>query len=144
MKHLIILLVLIPTSVFGQKEKQSFVELNLGVAAIEGYEFKNNTFPGCSFLFGQTYLSGNLVAEWQAGLAAPTLMTGKVFFGGGDLDRNFGVGIRPWPLFIGPQTKLGRLTISFEVGFASSQISYDTGLIATIGYRWFFKNLENN
>tara|TARA_B000000532_G_C18618049_1_gene298496 strand:- start:52 stop:483 length:432 start_codon:yes stop_codon:yes gene_type:complete len=143
MKHLIILLVLIPTSVFGQKEKQSFVELNLGVAAIEGYEFKNNTFPGCSFLFGQTYLSGNLVTEWQAGLALPTVLTGKVFFGTGNLDHNFGIGMRPWPLFIGPQAKLGRLTLSFEVGF-NNELSYDAGLIATIGYRWFFKNLENN
>ena len=91
-------------SVFGQKEKQSFIELNLGVAATGGYEFRHSSYPGGSLLFGQTYLSGNLVTEWQAGLAAPTLMTGKVFFGGGDLDRNFGVGIRPWPLFIGPQT----------------------------------------
>ena len=75
MKHLIILLLLlVSTSVFGQKEKQSFVELNVGVAAIDGYEFKHSTFPGCSFLFGQTYLSGNLVAEWQAGLALPTVL----------------------------------------------------------------------
>ena len=143
MKHLIILLVLIPMSVFGQKEKQSFVELNIGVAAIDGYEFKNNTFPGCSFLFGQTYLSGNLVTEWQVGPAFPSILTGKVFFGGGDLDHNFGIGMRPWPLFIGPQAKLGRLTLSFEVGF-NNELSYDAGLIATIGYRWFFKNLENN
>ena len=144
MKHLIILLLLlVSTSVFGQKEKQSFVELNVGVAAIDGYEFKHSTFPGCSFLFGQTYLSGNLVAEWQAGLALPTVLTGKVFFGGGDLDRNYGIGIRPWPLFIGPQAKLGRLTLSFEVGF-DNELSFDAGLIATIGYRWFFKNLENN
>lgn len=138
MKHLIIVLLLIPTSLFGQKEKQSFVELNVGVAAIDGYEFKNNTFPGCSFLFGQTYSSGNLVAEWQAGLALPTVLTGKVFFGGGDLDHNFGIGIRPWPLFIGPQAKLGRLSLSFEYGFAN-ELSFMAGLITSIGYRWFFK-----
>ena len=47
--------------------------------------------------------------------------------------------MRPWPLFIGPQAKLGRLTLSFEVGF-NNELSF--GLIATIGYRWFFKNLE--
>ncbi len=130
-------------SVFGQKEKQSFIELNIGVAATGGYEFKHNTFPGGSLLFGQTYLNGNFVTEWQAGLAAPTILTGKVFFGGGGGDYNFGIGIRPWPLFIGPQAKLGRLTLSFEVGF-DNELSYDTGLIATVGYRWFFKNLENN
>tara|TARA_Y100000739_G_C20536154_1_gene431363 strand:+ start:648 stop:1043 length:396 start_codon:yes stop_codon:yes gene_type:complete len=130
-------------SVFGQKEKQSFLELNIGVAAIDGYEFKNNTFPGCSFLFGQTYLSGNLVTEWQAGVALPTLMTGKVFVGRGDLDYNFGIGIRPWPLCIGPQAKLGRLTMSFELGYAN-ELSFNAGLIASIGYRWFFKNLENH
>ena len=125
-------------SVFGQKLKQSFVELNVGVAAIDGYEFKNHTYPGCSFLFGQTYLSGNYVAEWQAGLALPTLVTGKVFFGRGDLFNNCGIGIRPWPLCIGPQAKLGRLSLSFEYGFAN-ELSFNAGLITSIGYRWFFK-----
>lgn len=138
MKHLIIILLLIPMSVFGQKEKQSFVELNVGVAAIGGYEFKNNTYPGCSFLFGQTYLSGNFVAEWQAGPALPTLVTGKVFFGRGNLYNNCGIGIRPWPLFIGPQVQLGRLSLSFEYGFVN-ELSFSAGLIASIGYRWFLK-----
>ena len=138
MKHLLIILLLIPMSVFGQKVKQSFVELNVGVAAIDGYEFKNNTYPGCSFLFGQTYLSGNYVVEWQAGLALPTLVTGKVFFGRGDLFHNCGIGIRPWPMCIGPQAKLGRLSLSFEYGFAN-ELSFMAGLITSIGYRWFFK-----
>ena len=47
-------------------------------------------------------------------------LTGKVFIGGGNLEHNFGIAIRPWPLFIGPQTKLGRFSFSFEMGFADA------------------------
>ena len=103
----------------------------MGVASVDDYDF-SFTIPGLSFLFGETYSNNGLVTGWQAGLAFPTVATGKLFVGGGDLDKNIGIGIRPWPLFIGPQAKIGRLSFSFEVG-TNSEASFDAGLIATIG-----------
>ena len=135
-KKLIIILIF-PTIVLGQKEKQRYTEYNMGVASVDDYDF-SFTIPGLSFLFGETYSNNGLVTGWQAGLAFPTVATGKLFVGGGDLDKNIGIGIRPWPLFIGPQAKIGRLSFSFEVG-TNSEASFDAGLIATIGYRWKIK-----
>ena len=57
--------------------------------------------------------------------------------GGGDLNRNVGVAVRPWPLFVGPQMKVDKFTLSFEVG-TDTELSFDSGLIITFGYRWEF------
>ena len=60
------------------------------------------------------------------------------FVGGGDLKNNCGVAIRPWPLSIGPQVKIGRLTFSFEIG-NNDEASFYAGLISTVGFRWPIK-----
>jgi hypothetical protein len=137
MKKLIILMFLIPMFVLGQIEKRQFTELNLGVATIDGYEF-SDAFPGASLLYGQTFADNGLVTEYQVGLAAPTILTGKLAIGGGNLDRNIMIACRPWPLTFGPQIKLDWFTTSFEVGF-NNGISFDAGLIVTVGFRWQFK-----
>ena len=138
MKKLIIILILVlPVIILGQKERNKFIEGNIGIASVDDYDF-SFPFPGCSALYGETYSNDGLVTEWQLGLALPTIATAKLFVGGGNLKNNIGIGIRPWPLFIGPQAKIGRVSFSFEVG-TNSEASFETGLIATMGYRWTIK-----
>ena len=134
MKNIILVFSIIPVFLFGQVEKHKFIEANVGVASVDSYEF-DWVMPGASVLWGQTYSKSGFVSEWQIGLAAPSIVTGKLFIGQGNLDKNIGIGIRPWPVFIGPQAKLGRLTFSFEIS-PYTEISMETGLIATVGYRW--------
>jgi len=136
MKKLIILFALVPMVLFAQENKENkFIELNIGLAAIDGYDF-NDAFPGASVLFGQTrQISDNGIFEYQVGIAAPSIVTGKVAIGYGNLKNNIALAIRPWPLLIGPQAKIGNFTFSFEVG-TDSEISFDAGLISTVGYRW--------
>ena len=138
MKKLITILLLIPMLVLGQEEKRTFTELNIGVAAIDGYDY-DDAFPGASLLVGRTVAKDGLVTECQIGLAAPSIFTGKLAIGGGNLDKNIMIACRPWPLAFGPQFKYNIFTASFEVGFNNS-ISFDAGFIATVGFRWQFKN----
>ena len=136
MKKLIILFALVPMLLSAQENKESkFIEFNIGLAAIDGYDF-NDAFPGASILFGQTrQISDNGIFEYQVGIAAPSILTGKVAIGYGNLKNNIALAVRPWPLFIGPQAKIGNLTFSFEVG-TDHEISFDAGLISTVAYRW--------
>ena len=127
---------LIPVLVFGQADKKSFTELNIGVAAIDGYSF-DDWFPGASLLFGQTFANDGIVTEYQIGIALPAIATGKLAIGAGDINKNIMFAVRPWPLSLGPQIKLGIFSASFEVGF-NNGISFDAGFIATIGWRWQF------
>ena len=122
----------------GQAERRTFTELNLGLASIYGYDF-GEAFPGASILAGKTFANKGLVTEYQIGLALPSILTGKLAIGGGNLDKNIMVACRPWPLFFGPQVKLGWFTASFEVGF-DDIISFDSGLIATVVFSRKLKN----
>jgi hypothetical protein len=144
MKKLIILFALVPMALFGQENKESkFIELNIGLAAIDGYDF-DDAFPGASILFGQTrQISDNGIFEYQVGIAAPSIVTGKVAIGYGNLKNNIALAVRPWPLLIGPQAKIGNFTFSFEVG-TDSEISFDAGLISTVAYRWTIGGKKKN
>ena len=136
MKKLIILLLIAPMSLFGQTENsQKFIEINAGAASIDDYDF-SSIFPGVSGLFGQTFeFTKNGIFEYQIGVALPSLITGKVAIGIGNIRNNFALAIRPWPLTIGPQGKIGNFSFSFEVG-NNDTASFEAGLIATVGYRF--------
>jgi hypothetical protein len=129
---------MLPIFVIGQqRNKQPFFELNIGIASIDGYDF-SDPFPGASFLFGQTIaLSEAMVFEYQFGIAAPSIATGKIAFGYGSLEKNIALAIRPWPLTIGPQGKIDNFSFSFEVG-NNDEASFDAGFIVTFGYRFVF------
>tara|TARA_B100001758_G_C18405910_1_gene612066 strand:+ start:761 stop:1180 length:420 start_codon:yes stop_codon:yes gene_type:complete len=137
-KLVIVLMFLFPIVIISQGNNNSrkFIEANLGLASTYGYDW-SEPFPGMSVLFGKTYANNGLVGEWQAGIAAPSIVTLKLFLGGGDLNRNIGIAVRPWPLFVGPQMKVDKFTLSFEVG-TDTELSFDSGLIITFGYRWEF------
>jgi len=136
MKKLILLFLFIPLGLFGQrKNTQTFIEINIGVASIDDYDF-SDPWPGSSVLFGQTFeFTKNGVFEYQIGIAFPAIITGKLALGAGSLKNNIGLAIRPWPLTIGPQGKIGNFSFSFEVG-NNDTASFDAGYIATIGYRF--------
>ena len=136
MKKLILLFLFIPLGLFGQKKNtQTFIEINAGAASIDDYDF-TDTYPGVSVLFGQTFeFTKNGIFEYQIGGALPSIITGKVALGMGNIKNNIGLAIRPWPLTIGPQGKIGNFSFSFEVGNNDTAI-FDAGYIATIGYRF--------
>tara|TARA_Y100001978_G_scaffold127229_1_gene113555 strand:+ start:3404 stop:3847 length:444 start_codon:yes stop_codon:yes gene_type:complete len=138
MKKLLLVLAMIPVFVIGQqRNKQTFIELNVGIASIDDYDF-SLPLPGASVLFGQTIaVSEAMVFEYQVGVAVPSLATGKIAFGYGKVERNIALAIRPWPLTIGPQGKIDNFSFSFEVG-NNNEASFDAGFIVTIGYRFIF------
>ena len=139
MKKFILIILFIPAFTFGQTSKKSFIELNVGIASVDGYDF-SGIFPGTSVLFGKTTsFDGGLVTEAQIGLAAPSILTAKLGFGAGNLDNYILLTLRPWPFFVGPQLKLYNITASFEIGL-NDDISFASGLIATLGYIWKLKN----
>ena len=134
---LFIITFLFINSVHAQKS-QSFKELNTGIA------FENTditfdewgVFPGVSFLRGQTYQNNKRIFEWQAGIAFPSLVTGKLTLAHGKFDKYSGISIRVWPLTIGPQFKINRLTISAELGTGEYISFYSRGIL-TVGFRLF-------
>ena len=92
--------------------------------------------PGLSLVYGKIYEnnrsiynSQDYIFEWQIGLALPSIVTGKLTFGLGDSDKYWGLSIRPWPLFIGPQVKLKNWSFSFEYS-PSIQIKYEDSYFA--------------
>ena len=141
--RLLFVFVFLSKVAFGQVEKNQFIEANIGLASIDDYSY-TVPFPGARVLYGQTYNKKSFVIEWQIGLAAPSVVTGKIGIGAGNLKRNFMIAVRPWPLSVGPQAhidlvKLGRLTLSFEIG-NNNDASYDAGFISTVGWRWIIKS----
>ncbi len=134
---------MIPFLMFGQS-KQQFIETNIGLAAIGSYKVSDMYYPGCSVLYGQTrHMSENSVFEWEVGLAVPCVVTGKAGVGFGTIKNNFMISIRPWPLTVGPQLRIGGLVASFEFG-TESEISFGAGLIGTVGYRFNLKSKKKN
>ena len=92
---------------------------NLSTGIVNG-SFQQNrknrmvVYPGASYLWGKTYQNNKLIFEWQAGVALPTLITGKLTLAHGKFDKYSGISLRVWPLTIGPQLKINRLTFSAE------------------------------
>ena len=109
---------------------QSFKELNAGIA-FDGC----GGWTGASFLWGQTYQNNKRIFEWQAGIAFPSLVTGKLTLAHGKFDKYSGISLRVWPLTIGPQFKINNsLTLSAELG-TGEDISFSSFGILTIGFR---------
>ena len=88
-------------------------------------------------------ISKNKVVEYQLGIALPTFGTAKFAAGLGNLKNNIMLAVRPWPLFIGPQVKIGIISLSAEFG-TDDFISADAAAIYTIGFRWQFKKKRKN
>jgi hypothetical protein len=113
MKKIILILSIIPLLSFSQS-KNTYKEFNFGIALFGG-----NAFPGASFLIGKTnYYSNNTLLDYQAGLAFPSIVTGKLGFGIGDEDFATIIGFRPWPTSSYLQFSFKkRQNLSVEYGF---------------------------
>ena len=96
MKKIILILLFIPTLSFTQSS-ESYKEFNFGVITdmlFDGHDI----WPGASFLWGKTiYFNNNTVLDYQAGLAFPTIATGKIGFGFGGSNFAAIFGFRPYP-----------------------------------------------
>ena len=122
-----------PILVLGQTEKKirSFTEINLGFADVVWVGW----FPGASVLYGQIFqINRNVVAEYQGGYAFPAVVTGKTGIGFGNLDYNVMLSLRPWPLSVGPQIKLGIFTFSGEIATREG-LSLEASKILSVGVR---------
>ena len=124
-------------SAYQEITHNAFVELSIGLASVGDYDFTLGGVPGACLSFGGTFSNSGMVYELQLGAAVPSIVTGKIGLGGGDLERNFLLTVRPWPFSIGPQVKIEEFTFSFEIGTAEESSLY-AGLIGTVGYRWVF------
>lgn len=118
----------------------SYLELNGGIAAIED----DFVFPGVSFLWGRTYITkNNFVFDFQAGLALPSIVTGKVGVGKKINSTKIIVGIRPFPVttylqLSFPNGKKGNWNLSFEYNpfDTDRDFSFHSRGNINIGYRW--------
>jgi len=150
----IILSVLIFIGIECEAQEQfTSLEWNVGICESNDYfEY----VPGCSYLIGTTYITkSNLVFDAQIGLAAPTLVTGKIGFGFKVKNAIISAGIRPFPshaylqLQWLPNNKNYSFIFSYEESAASffdsyrytdfgfwPSASYQSYRLATVGYRW--------
>ncbi len=119
MKKIILILVITPLLSFAQS-KNTYKEFNFGLALFDG----NNAFPGASFLIGKTnYYSNNTLLDYQAGLAFPSILTGKLGFGIGDEDFATIIGFRPWPTSSYLQCSIKKKhNLSVEYGFFYDEV----------------------
>ena len=129
------------------QEQFTSLEWNAGLAYIPEYD---ESIPGCSYLIGTTYITeGNVVLDAQIGLAAPTLVTGKVGVGFKAKNAIITAGIRPYPshaylqLQWLPSNKHHSFIFSFEESANSITGNYNwegpsflSVRLATVGYRW--------
>jgi hypothetical protein len=130
------------------KSKNSFVEWNFGVAYIAEDDF---IFPGTSYLWGQTYINeNNLIFEFEAGLALPSIVTGKLGIGKKFNNTKVIVGVRPFPfnLYLQSSFTNGKkgywvASIEFNPLNSNTSLSFGSRAILNFGYRWnILRNLE--
>ncbi len=147
MKKIGILVVLLglctPAVLAQQRPPRSYFEFNFGGAVLEDGE-GSFVFPGLSVLIGQqVFLSPKFFAEYQFGLALPTIGTAKL--GIGAQSGNFGVsaGLRVVPNTVYLQcsrtTRGGQWNASLEHApfFRSNpEWSFYSTQIFTVGHQW--------
>lgn len=121
----------------GQPIKTKYIELNTGFATgIVPF------FPGASFLYGATnYYSNGMVLDYEAGVALPSIITGKIGAGFMVNTNELTFGIRPFPSTYYVQTRLNRpnkksdIIISIESGLYYRSLLSQSAIL-TIGWRW--------
>lgn len=124
----------------SDKSINSFVEWNFGVAFIGD----NFIFPGTSVLWGETYVNeNNLIFEYEAGLALPSLITGKLGIGKKFNNTKVIVGARPFPFNLYLQSSFAEekkgywiTSVEFNPLGSDQSISLGSKAILNFGYRW--------
>ena len=132
MKRIILILTIAPLLSFSQL-KNTYVELNCGIAVLDG-----GAFPGASLLIGKTnYFENNTLLDYQAGIAFPTIVTGKLGFGWGNEDFATIIGFRVWPSCPYLQISVKeRHNLSFEYHIKNSTEFGAAEALITYGFRF--------
>ena len=132
MKKIILIFAITPLLSFSQS-KNIYGEFNFGIAVLDG-----GAFPGASLLIGKTnYYENNTLLDYQAGIAFPTIVTGKIGFGWGDEDFATIIGFRVWPSCPYIQISIKeRHNLSFEYHIKNSTDYGDAEALITYGIRF--------
>ena len=132
MKRIILILTIAPLLSFSQL-KNTYVEFNCGIAVLDG-----GAFPGASLLIGKTnYFENNTLLDYQAGIAFPTIVTGKLGFGIGNEDFATIIGFRVWPSCPYLQISVKeRHNLSFEYHIKNSTEFGAAEALITYGFRF--------
>ena len=134
MKKIILLLLFIPTLSFAQSS-ESYKEFNFGVITDMVFD-GDQIWPGASFLWGKTiYFNNNTVLDYQAGLALPTLATGKIGFGIGSSNFATIIGLRPYPATAYLQLSKNQ-RFNFSVEYVLDEDYFGQSVIFTYGLRF--------
>lgn len=142
MKKLILLLTLLPLFTYSQTTTP-YVEVNAGFSTgIVPF------FPGASVLYGATdlYPSG-FIMDYEAGIAFPSLITGKFGIGYDANGTEITAGVRPWPpatygqVRIDRPNKLADIIISVEGTMFPNE--FVQRAIFTIGWRFDHKKYKD-
>ena len=115
--------------------------IGFGVAFISDVNFP---MPGTSVLWGKTFINeNNIIFEYEAGFALPTLVTGKIGIGKKFNNTKVIVGIRPFPfnLYLQssfPAGKKGYWIAALELNPLKYEtiLSFESKGILSFGYRW--------
>ena len=120
-----------PSGIFKYKE------LNVGLSRIEYLDFP---LPAAAFTWGQTHIyDNNFVLDYQAGVALPTVVTGKIGAGIKIKKSMLLIGVRPFPTFVNLQFSSPNNMDGYWVySFGYNPINGDFGIRYNfnVGYRW--------
>ena len=134
MKKIILLLLFIPTLSFAQSS-ESYKEINFGVITDMVFD-GDQIWPGASFLWGKTYYyNNNIVLDYQAGFAFPTLATGKIGFGLGGSNFATIIGLRPYPATAYIQFSKNQ-RFNFSAEYVLDEDYFGQSVIFTYGLRF--------
>ena len=134
MKKIILILLLISTLSFAQSS-ESYKEFNFGVITDIVFD-GDQIWPGASFLWGKTYYyNNNIVLDYQAGFAFPTLATGKIGFGLGGSNFATIIGFRPLPATAYLQFSKNQ-RFNFSAEYVIDEDYFGQSVIFTYGLRF--------
>lgn len=134
MKKIILILFFIPILSFTQSF-ESYKEFNFGVITDMVFD-GDQIWPGASFLWGRTYYyNNNTVLDYQAGLAFPTLATGKIGFGIGSSNFATIIGLRPYPATAYLQLSKNQ-RFNFSAEYVLDEDYFGQSVIFTYGIRF--------
>ena len=135
MKKQILILFLLPTLSYSQYNEK-YKEFNCGVITDIFFD-GNEIWPGASFLLGKShYYNNNTILDYQAGLAFPTIVTGKVGFGIGDIDFATIIGVRAYPPTAYIQFSNNQ-RFNFSAEYLLDEDIFGQSLIITYGIRFY-------
>jgi hypothetical protein len=128
-----------------KKSNQFFLEWNFGLAYITDVGTSHFIFPGTSLLLGKTWVNeNNYVFEFEAGLALPSIVTGKIGVGKKINNSIVVMGVRPYPFHLFLQSSIasgekGYWITSMELNplqTGAQSMSLYSKAILNFGYRW--------